>query len=58
MRAGNNLFGQFTKARLPKSNKTAQIVRFRQLVCAGYHLGGYEKDLTLCGLARVFSFIR
>lgn len=24
MRAGNDLFGQFTKARLPKSNKTAQ----------------------------------
>lgn len=25
MRAGNNLFGQFTKAGLPKSNKTVQL---------------------------------
>ncbi len=26
----HNLFGQFTKARLPKSNKTAQIDRIGQ----------------------------
>lgn len=32
MRAKPNPFGQFTKARLPKSNKTAQLDSYRGFI--------------------------
>lgn len=66
MRAGNYLFGQFTKVRLRKSNKTAQNVRFRQFVGAGYRKTAetrraqsfmkMEKLCVLCASAVNFKY--